>query len=121
MRKKLKLPNGFGCIKKLTGNRRKPYAAFLGSKIDDEKPQMCPKRVIGYYDSWYSAYNTLSDFNRNLLNGITSAAPVSDIFHAFYIECILSIFRRMFSRGFSQNCIFSGIYSCDVKPDCSWL
>lgn len=84
MKKNMKLPNGFGCIKKLSGNRRKPYAAFPSSKIADENPQICPTRAIGYYDSWYSAYNALSDFNRNLLSGITPPATFADIYHAFY-------------------------------------
>lgn len=83
MRKNMKLPNGFGCIKKLSGNRRKPYAAFPSSKIED-KLNICPTRAIGYYDSWYSAYNALSDFNKNLLCGITPSATFADIYHAFY-------------------------------------
>lgn len=29
MKKNTKLPNGFGCIKRLSGNRRKPYATYL--------------------------------------------------------------------------------------------
>lgn len=84
MRKNMKLPNGFGCIKKLSGNRRKPYAAFPSTRIEDEKLNICPTRAIGYYDSWFSAYNALAAFNKNQLYGITASPTFSDIYHAFY-------------------------------------
>ena len=80
----MKLPNGFDCIKKLSGNRRKPYAAFPSSKIEDEKLNVCPTRAIGYYDSWYSTYNALIYFNRNLLCGITPITTFADIYHDSY-------------------------------------
>lgn len=84
MRKNMKLPNGFGCIKKLSGNRRNPYAAFPSSKIESEKLETSPTRAIGYYDSWFSAYNALYDFNRNLAYGTSQAPTFTDIYHAFY-------------------------------------
>lgn len=84
MKRNPKLPNGFGSIKKLSGNRRKPYAAYPSTKIEDKGLPICPSQAIGYYDSWYSAYNALFDFNKNLLNGITPAATFTDIYHAFY-------------------------------------
>lgn len=84
MRKNMKLPNGFGCIKKLSGNRRKPYAAFPSSKIEDEKLKISSTRAIGYYDSWFSAYDALYDFNRNLAYGTSPAPTFTDIYHAFY-------------------------------------
>lgn len=84
MRKHAKLPNGFGCIKKLSGNRTRPYAAYPTSQIGDAAPQLCPMRAIGYYEDWYSAYNALSDFNRNVQHGSISAATFTDIFQAFF-------------------------------------
>lgn len=83
MRKHAKLPNGFGCIKKLSGNRKKPYAAYPTSRTDGAIPQLVPLRAIGYYEDWYSAFNALSDFNRNNQTGTVSTATFADIFHAF--------------------------------------
>lgn len=80
----MKLPNGFGCIKKLSGNRRKPYAAFPSSKVEDENLNICPTRAIGYYDSWFTAYNALVIYNRNQLQGISSAPTFRDVYNAFY-------------------------------------
>lgn len=84
MRKHPKLPNGFGCIKKLSGNRRKPYAAYPSSKVESSAGPVCPSRAIGYYESWYSAYNALSEFNRNLLDAPAKIATFTDIYHAFF-------------------------------------
>lgn len=84
MRKHPKLPNGFGCIKKLSGNRRKPYAAYPSSRIGNNGLPVCPSQAIGYYDTWFSAYGALSEFNRNLFTGSAPAATFTDIYHAFY-------------------------------------
>lgn len=84
MKKNMKLPNGFGSIKKLSGNRRKPYAAFPSSRIEDGCPNISPTRAIGYYENWFSAYSALSDFNGNLLYGISPAPTFKDIYNAFY-------------------------------------
>ena len=66
MKKRTKLPNGFGCIKKLSGNRKRPYAAYPTSQIGGAAPHLCPMRAIGYYEDWYSAYNAIVDFNSSL-------------------------------------------------------
>lgn len=84
MTKNMKLPNGFGCIKKLSGNRRKPYAAYPSSKITGEKQKISPTQAIGYYENWFSAYNALCAFNKNCIYGFSAAPTFTDIFHAFY-------------------------------------
>lgn len=84
MKKHSKLPNGFGCIKRLSGNRRKPYAAYPSSKSSSIDPALNPTQAIGYYEDWYAAYNALMDYNENLQYSITPAATFSDVYHAFY-------------------------------------
>ncbi|MDE6406425.1 MAG: integrase [Lachnospiraceae bacterium] len=84
MKKRSKLPNGFGCIKKLSGNRKRPYAAYPTSQTGGVASQLCPMRAIGYYEDWYSAYNAIVDFRRSLQPGSISAATFTDIYHAFF-------------------------------------
>ena len=84
MKKHSKLPNGFGCIKRLSGNRRKPYAAYPSSKSSGIAPALNSTQAIGYYEDWYAAYNALMDYNKNLRYSITPAATFSDVYHAFY-------------------------------------
>lgn len=86
MTKHEKLPNGFGCIKKLNGSRRKPYAAYPSSTAVRKVPGMRPLKAIGYYEDWYKAYNALATYNRTLQygNGITPASTFAEIYAAFY-------------------------------------
>ncbi len=50
----MKLPNGFGSVYKLSGNRRNPYRAIVTERwqIDTETGKWKQKRkTIGYYES----------------------------------------------------------------------
>lgn len=50
----MKLPNGFGSVYKMSGNRRKPYRAIVTERwqIDTETGKWKQKRkTIGYYES----------------------------------------------------------------------
>ena len=43
----MKNPNGYGCIKKLTGNRRRPYAFVI--------TENGTRKVIGYFSTQVEA------------------------------------------------------------------
>ena len=63
-RKHKKLPNGFGSIKKLSGHRRRPYAAYPPTtEYVDGIPKTMP--AIGYYEDWYTAFDALREYNHN--------------------------------------------------------
>ena len=99
MRKRTKLPNGFGCIKKLSGNRKRPYAAYPTSQIGGAAPHLCPMRAIGYYEDWYSAYNAIVDFNSSLQPGSISAATFTDIYHAFFNAKFIESKKQLSARS----------------------
>lgn len=82
-----KLPNGFGCIKHLSGKRRRPYAAYPSSRDEGRwngLNMICSTKAIGYYESWFDAYRALSDYNRNVTSGAAKAPTFTDVYHAFY-------------------------------------
>jgi len=62
-RKHIRLPNGFGSIVTLSGNRRRPYQArkTLGFK-DNGFPIY---QTIGYFEDWMDAFTALTIFNQN--------------------------------------------------------
>jgi integrase len=63
MPKPMRLPNGFGNINKLSGNRRQPYRArILGGYSDDGKRIY---KTLGYYAKYTDAYTALVDYHRN--------------------------------------------------------
>lgn len=53
----LKLPNGFGTVYKLSGNRRRPYVV--------KKTIQGRQKPLGYFDSYESAIAYLVDYNRD--------------------------------------------------------
>lgn len=58
-----RLPNGFGSIKKLSGNRRKPYQALAPSKIVNGV--IFPGEPLGYFENWEEAYERLALYKAN--------------------------------------------------------
>ncbi len=64
----MKLPNGFGSVYKLSGNRRNPWCArkTVGWTFDEEKQKSFPiYKFIGYYPSRKEALTALADFNKD--------------------------------------------------------
>lgn len=63
MAKPMRLPNGFGNINKLSGNRRKPYCARLLDGYTNDGKRMY--KTLGYYEKYTDAYAALVDYHRN--------------------------------------------------------
>lgn len=64
----MKLPNGFGSVYKLSGNRRNPWCArkTTGFTFDEEKQKSYPiYQFIGYYPTRKEALTALSDYNKD--------------------------------------------------------
>lgn len=65
---KLKLPNRYGSVYKLSGKRRNPYCArkTIGWTWSEEKKKSFPiYHFIGYYATRAEALTALSDYNKN--------------------------------------------------------
>lgn len=60
-----KLPNGFGSIKKLSGNRRKPFAAFPPCVGFSETGSPILPKAIGYFETYNAAYEALSEYHKS--------------------------------------------------------
>lgn len=64
----VKLPNGFGSVYKLSGNRRNPWCArkTVGWTFDEEKEKSYPiYAFIGYYSNRKDALTALSEYNQD--------------------------------------------------------
>lgn len=59
----MKLPNGYGCVTKLSGKRRKPYAVIVTTGWNDEEKQM--RKYIGYFATKKEALECLAQYNSN--------------------------------------------------------
>lgn len=61
-KKHMRLPNGFGSIVCLSGNRRRPYWAKKFSRWDDRGYPVYD--TIGYYETYNDAYSALLEYNK---------------------------------------------------------
>lgn len=64
----MKLPNGLGCVYKMSRKRRKPYAVLktVGWEIDEETGRLKQKRAaIGYAKTRLEGMKMLNDFNES--------------------------------------------------------
>lgn len=65
MGKSFRLPNSFGSVYKLSGNRRRPWAVAKTFGWDDRGKQI--KKIIGYAESKKDGLQILMEYNKNPL------------------------------------------------------
>lgn len=64
----MKLPNGFGSVYKLSGNRRKPWVArkTTGYTFDKDKKKSLPQYFfLGFYETRKEALTALTEYNKD--------------------------------------------------------
>lgn len=79
-KKHKKLPNGFGSIKKFSGNRRNPYAAYPPTTEYNLNGTPVSVPAIGYYEDWYSAFDALREYNHNPYDIASKSLTFSDVY-----------------------------------------
>ena len=83
-KKHKKLPNGFGSIKKLSGNRTKPFAAY--PPVVEFKNNGSPVTVpaIGYYEDWYLAFDALREYNKAPYDLSSQGITFREVYESYY-------------------------------------
>lgn len=78
-----RLPNGFGSIKHLSGNRRKPYAAYPATK---EWTGTSPKsqKAIGYFETYNDAFQALTEYNKNPYDLDNAEISFEGVYNGFF-------------------------------------
>lgn len=65
-KRKMKFKNGFGGISKLSGNRRRPFMAYITVGWKENETQI--KKPIGYAETWEKAVEILINYHQNKYN-----------------------------------------------------
>lgn len=79
-----KLPNGYGCIKKLSGNRSRPYAAYPTTAGSASGSFVNPSTAIGYFSDWHSAYAALTEYKRAPYDPKQRNYSFREVYELFY-------------------------------------
>lgn len=83
-KKHKKLPNGFGSIKKLSGNRRNPYAAYPPTTEFTAPGIPVTMPAIGYYENWYAAFDALREYNHSPYDIRNAGLTFADVYKQWY-------------------------------------
>lgn len=119
-KKHMKLPNGFGSIKYLGKNRRKPYAVYppvTKFTIDGVPIQ---GKAIGYAEDWYKAYDMLVLWKNGAVPAVPDAREVpakdagptfAEVYERYYAEKYNPNSKRTYSRS-SQGSTKAAYKNC---------
>lgn len=84
-RKFRRLPNGYGSIKHLSGNRRNPYAAYPPTKEwSGTSPKSRP--AIGYFKTYNEAYQALTEYNKDGIDIEQKKTTFEQVYNVFLKE-----------------------------------
>ena len=85
----MKLPNNYGTIYKLTGNRRRPWVAkkMVGKELNEKTRRNRILYVtLGYYESKVDALQALAAYNANPYDPVRRAKTVREVYEAWSAE-----------------------------------
>lgn len=84
----MKLPNGYGSVYKLSGNRRKPWAVRMTvSRKEDKKGATHWKyKYLGYYETQAEALTALAHFNENPYDMDANKITFAEVFEKWSAE-----------------------------------
>ncbi len=110
-KKHKKLPNGYGSIKKLSGNRNKPYAAYPPTTQFKLNGSPVTQPAIGYYEDWYSAFDALREYNKNPYDLLNNDITFKELFDLYFKSKYEDNKKRTFSVS-SKNAAKTAFKNC---------
>lgn len=78
----MKAPNGYGCVYKLSGKRRRPFAARITTGWTDEGKQLY--RNLSYHKTRPEAMIALAEYNKNPYSMEAATVTFSGIFEKWF-------------------------------------
>lgn len=109
-----KLPNGFGSIKVLSGNRRNPYAIYPPTKEFSHDGTPITPAALAYVDDWYKGFYVLmayknGTFSQNTLAELNQITTTDSIRNHDLVEKIIAAYNSSSSTA-SDSKTFSSVY-----------
>ena len=98
-RKYKKLPNGFGSIKKLSGNRSRPFAAYPPTKEFNLNGSPVTQPAIGYYEDWHKAFDALREYSANPYDLAHENITFSELFDLYFKVKYIDNKKKKFSKA----------------------
>lgn len=90
-----RLPNNYGSVKKLSGDRARPYGAYKPAVLN-KKTARYTQEVIGYYATREEAIQALSDWNKN--RGTKTNYTLSELYEEWSAKAYTKVSKS------TENC-----------------
>lgn len=103
----MKLPNGFGSVHKLPGNRRKPWRARKTVRWETDFETGISKQIyvtIGYYPTQKEALQALAEYNENPYDISTQTITFAEVYEKWsevHFQTIVPSARRTWKSAYS--------------------
>lgn len=122
-KKRLKLPNGFGSIKYLGKNRRRPYAVYPPVTNWTYTGPVTPQ-ALGYCETWEEAYQLLTVYNMEQQGKIRTVSGIyidrtptfAEVYQNFYTEKFESDKSKQYSDS-TRNSTKAAFKNCAALHD----
>ena len=122
----MRLPNGYGSVYKLSGNRRNPWVAAKTDGYDviekeEEKKLKRKYHIIGYYPTRAKALQALADFNDNPYDIELSKVTFAEIYQRWYNDEFNdesnASTKRNYESAYKQCTALYNLKMSDIKPN----
>lgn len=111
-----KLPNGFGSIKKLSGNRSNPYAVYPPTKEFTLSGAPIAQPALCYVPDWYTGFHALMEYKNGTFDpeNFKKSIPTENDQDDEVIKKIISTFNN--SKRINENHLtFAQVYELSYK------
>lgn len=114
----MRLPNGYGSIVKMSGNRRRPYCVRLGASYSSDGRTLTETRpVLGYYSTRKEALEALHEFHHNPYD-LTNKSTFRDIYSLWIREKELTVSKttlNSYKAAFNKCIAVHDMSIVDIK------
>lgn len=119
-----RLPNGFGCIRKLSGNRTNPYAVYPPSPGITESGSPITQPALCYVSDWYTGFHALLEYR----NGTFDAEKFADYYitdsdtEYNIVQKIIASYntsKRLASKDISFSQVYELFYADKFENPCN--
>ena len=115
----MKLPNGYGTVYKLSGNRRKPWVARKTRAWTDEGKQLFD--IIGYFPSKADALQALAEYNDNPYDLEMSRVTFKEIYDRWLKDTFTEEANRSsiknYTTAYRHSKQLHGMIMADLRPN----
>ena len=101
-------PNNYGTIKKLSGNRRRPYMVGVNPKINDKGTYTY--EILGYYEDRTEAMIALAEYNKNPVDLTNKNITFEEVYRLWYEDKFVKSKKKLSAS--SEKCARSAFGNC---------